>query len=398
MTVEPLLCLFFVVFGSFLAIVLRENSKINETIGFLICGIFLGPTFFGVLNPESSVVLVLSEIGIALFLFDIGLELPVRRLRSMRKQIMNLGGTQIVLTFVPLFLLMERLIGLSWVLALALALAFTFSSTALVARLLNDEEPEQSHAVWRVIFPILLFQDIVAVGVFIMLGLMDGLQHGPTQDIAWTLFKSVGTSIAVVFLLLGMAPALVFRRTWFKNKIGQWPTDVRAWFVMALVLGWTLLTKHLAFSGELGAFAAGVVLADVPMREKLYKPIQGIAILTLSVFFMSVGASIQLGLFQTAPFSLLTLLLGISLFKMAVGFLIARMSATNWKQALDIAVLLASCSEFVFIVLAQHPVVNALGPTWHGLLVTTTALSMIWTALVWNVIKICQRKKGLAKA
>jgi len=346
---------------------LFQRLKLGGVLGYLAAGMLLGPWGLGLVTETESMA-ALAELGIALLLFLVGLELEPARLWSMRRLVFALGGAQVFLTALVLGLVAWGF-GLAWQAALVAGFGLAMSSTALVLSSLAERgQIGSSHG--REAFAVLLFQDIIVIPLLALLPL---LAYASAQDaVSWTEAAKAVAAI-VVFVIVGriaVRPALKFIAQHGRS-------EVFTAAALLLVVGAAVLTERLGVSISLGAFLAGLMLADSEFRHELEADIEPFKGLLLGLFFMTVGMSANLTLVKEAPLMLLGLAVGYSLLKVAVIFAIATAAQVPGNQGQRLAVALGQGGEFAFVIFGGAAAVGILNPEIRELLVMVVTISMV---------------------
>jgi monovalent cation:proton antiporter-2 (CPA2) family protein len=350
-----------------LLVPLFQRFKLGAVLGYLAAGMLLGPWGFGVV-PDAENTLSFAEFGIALLLFLVGLELEPARLWSMRRLIFGLGGAQVGVTAFVLGSCAVWL-GLSWQAALVAAFGMAMSSTALVLTSLAERgQLAANHG--RDAFAVLLFQDIAVIP---LLALVPLLAFASMKDaVSWTVAAKAVAAIAV-FIVAGrilVRPALKF--------IAKHSTsEVFTAAALLLVVGSAVIMERLGVSMSLGAFLAGLLLADSEFRHELEADIEPFKGLLLGLFFMTVGMSANLTLAREIPLVLLGLALALMAVKFAVVYTIARAARLPNDEGQRLAVALAQGGEFAFVLFGAAAAVGILDDPTRERLVLVVTISML---------------------
>jgi glutathione-regulated potassium-efflux system protein KefB len=350
----------------------------------------LGPAGLHLVDDVGSV-LHFAELGVIMLLFVIGLELRPRRLWAMRSAIFGLGGAQVGLTGMALAGA-AMAFGLSWQAALFAGLALSLSSTAFALQVL-EEKGELSLRHGRLAFAVLLFQDLAAIPLIALAGLFavaTGTAGQPMELGAAA--KAIGVILGVVLVgryLLNGVYRLVAR------------TGVReAMTASALltVVGVTLVMQKAGLPASLGAFIAGVLLADSDYRHEIAADIAPFEGLLLGLFFTAIGMSLNLGLILEKPWLVVGIVVGLLAIKGLVLYLLGRREGLEAGPARRLALGLSQGGEFAFVLLAagtrawvlEHPVAD--------LLAVAVTLSMAATPLLLALDELLAPKAAPARA
>jgi glutathione-regulated potassium-efflux system ancillary protein KefC/glutathione-regulated potassium-efflux system protein KefB len=345
---------------------LFQRLKLGGVLGYLAAGMLLGPWGLGVV-PDAENTLSFAEFGVALLLFLVGLELEPARLWSMRRLVFGLGGTQVGLTALIVALLGVWL-GLSWQAAVVAGFALAMSSTAIVLTSLAERgQMGANHG--REAFAVLLFQDIVVIPLLALLPL---LAYASMKDaVSWTVAAKAVAAIAA-FVVAGR----VLVRPTLKFIARHSSSEIFTAAALLLVVGSAVIMERLGISMSLGAFLAGLLLADSEFRHELEADIEPFKGLLLGLFFMTVGMDANLTLARSEPLLLLALALGLMAIKFAVVYVIGLAARFPPDERQRLAVALSQGGEFAFVLFGAASAVGVLdGPT-RELLVMVVTISM----------------------
>ncbi len=342
---------------------LMTRFRVSPVVGFLLAGVVLGPNAVGRLTDylpmlgwftisSQEAVDHLAELGVAFLLFNIGLELSVDRLWTMRRAVFGLGMAQVVLTTVAIALTAYAFgnpIDASLVIGACLAL----SSTAIVLQLLADQRRLTTVA-GRNIFGVLLAQDLAVVPIlFLIVVFGDATAPGQTVSVLRVL-EGLGLAILQAALAIGLIVGigrLVLRRL-FRQVARTHNRELFMATILFVAVGTSLLTSFAGLSMALGAFLAGLLLAETEFRRQISVDIEPFKGLLLGLFFISVGMRIDLAAVASEPVMLAISIVGMTALKAAVVAVLARAFGIAWPQALEAALLLAGGGEFAFLVLS----------------------------------------------
>lgn len=352
---------------------LFRRFGLATVLGYLAAGSAIGP--FGLrLIPDASVVMGLAELGVVLLLFIIGLELQPSRLWLMRKPIFGLGGAQVLLSTV-------LLAGGAWSLGLdplsacVIGFSLALSSTAFALQILSErKEMLTEHG--RASFAILLFQDLAAIPMLAILPFLS-----PRQDM------SVGSLWGQVFKVLLTIGLIIFGGRYIVRPFFSAVAAVRAREVftaatLLLVLGVAYVMESIGVSMALGAFLAGVLLADSEFRHELEADIEPFKGLLLGLFFISVGIAVDYSLVARQPLQVASIVLGFMAGKALVIFLVARVFQHGSLESTSIASVLPQGGEFAFVIFGAAVSHGVLEKSVASLMTVSVTLSMILTPFV----------------
>jgi glutathione-regulated potassium-efflux system protein KefB len=359
-----------------LTVPLAKRLQLGAVLGYLFAGVLIGPSVLGLIaNPES--VSHISELGVVLLLFIIGLELSPKRLWVMRKSVFGVGMAQVLLSGLIIGGVALLAFGQSLNTAVVLGLGLALSSTAFgLQSLAERKELNQPHG--RLAFAILLFQDIAAIPLIAMVPFLAGVDHDLSAIEGFNHGLRVLGSIAIVVIGGRYLLRPVFRIV-AKAKIQEVSTAT----ALLVVMGTAWLMDQVGVSMALGAFLAGLLLADSEYRHELESQIEPFKGLLLGLFFMSVGMGANLSLLLSDPVIVLGLTLLLILIKLPLLFLIGRLAGGLGRQsALRLGIVLAGGGEFAFVVFKIGSDQGLFDAQLYDILVLTITLSMATAPLL----------------
>jgi glutathione-regulated potassium-efflux system protein KefB len=370
------------------AVALSRRWGLGAVLGYLAAGIMIGPHALN-LAPDMSAASELSEFGVVLLLFVIGLELSPQRLWLMRRAVFGAGAMQVTLSALLLGGAAVA-VGLGWRSALIVGLALALSSTAIGLQILAEHKQLNSpHG--RLAFAILLFQDLAAIPILALVPLL-GAQHDAVSgtEQAFAVLRIIGVIAAVV------VGGRYLLRPVFRIVASTQIAEVFTATALLVVLGTAWIMDLAGLQMSLGAFLAGVLLADSEFRHEIESQIEPFKGLLLGLFFVSVGATLDVSLVREQPLQILAIVAGIvvlkSLVLIGLGLIKRKL---DFGELVRLAVVLASGGEFAFVVLAleqQHALIDA---TQKNLLVVAVTLSMALTPLAVIAVKpLLTQKRG----
>ncbi|HMN57626.1 MAG TPA: glutathione-regulated potassium-efflux system protein KefC [Ottowia sp.] len=362
--------------ASVLAVTLSRTIGLGAIIGYLVAGIAIGPWGLGLIANVQDI-LHFAEFGVVLMMFLVGLELQPRRLWSLRRPIFGWGSAQVLMCALAITGAALAL-GVAWRTALVAGLGLALSSTAIALQVL-DERNLMHTSSGQAGFSILLFQDVAAIPILAALPLLagsSGLHEAAVAGPRWLeALKTVAAIAAIVFggrLLL--RPAL----RWIARS-GS--TELFTAAALLLVVSMAGLMQGVGLSMALGAFLAGVLLAESEYRRELETDIEPFKGLLMGLFFVAVGMSIDFGVLLASPGLMLGVLLGFLALKLLVIAALARLLRLPLQERPVFTLLLAQGGEFAFVVFRAAADVNALPADVASLLIGAVALSMLLTPL-----------------
>jgi glutathione-regulated potassium-efflux system ancillary protein KefC/glutathione-regulated potassium-efflux system protein KefB len=353
------------------AVPIFRRLKLGAVLGYLSAGLAIGPWGLGLVTGVDSI-LHFAELGVVLLLFIIGLELQPSRLWVLRKSVFGLGGAQVALTALVLGAA-ALAFGLSWQSALVTGLGLAMSSTAFVLQVLAERnELKTRHG--RSSFAILLFQDLSVIPLLALIPLLGGESESVRQP--W-LSALVALAVIIGVIVGGRVVLRPVLQAIAESRIQEIFTAA----ALLVVIGVSLLMFGVGLSMSLGAFLAGVLLADSEFRHELEANIEPFKGLLLGLFFIAVGMSVDVGLLGSRPLAILGGVLGLMAVKSAVLLVIARLAGHSAQSARNLAVALSQGGEFAFVLFSLAAGSHILSPGQVDFLVLVVTLSMALTPL-----------------
>ncbi|HVK54866.1 MAG TPA: monovalent cation:proton antiporter-2 (CPA2) family protein [Burkholderiales bacterium] len=346
---------------------------LGAVLGYLIAGMLLGPSALRLVSDVETI-LHISEFGVVLLLFVIGLELEPARLWVLRRSVFGLGSAQVLATGVALAVL-GYWFGLSWEAAMVAGLGLALSSTAFVMQTLA-EKGQLSAQHGRDAFSILLFQDLAVIPLLALLPLL-GAEHVNATHTGW----HAGVKGALVIAAVIAADRTVVRPL-FRIIITFGGREIFTAAALLLVLGSSFLMVWIGLSMSLGAFLAGVLLADSEYRHELEAAIEPFKGLLLGLFFMAVGMSADISLVASHPVTVIGLVALLMSVKTGILFLVSRTFGSTSDTSLKLGLYLAQGGEFAFVLFGLAESYTIFDKKTADLLIVVVTISMLLSPLV----------------
>ena len=353
-------------------VMLFRRLGLGATLGYLVAGILVGPHALALVG-DAETTMGIAEFGITLLLFLVGLELSPSKLWAMKRDIFGLGLAQVVLCGLAIAAVIWGPAQFSLAAAIALGLPLALSSTAQVLPMLQSAGRLRTPFGERA-FSILLFQDLSIVP---LLTIVAALSRAPAPvDAAPGWLLALQTVAAVAGLIL--AGRFVLRPLFrLIGNIGE-----REMFVFAglfTVIASAALMEALGLSTALGAFVAGVMLADSPYRHELEADVEPFRSILLGLFFLAVGMLLDLEVIAERPMFVLTMALALIATKAGIIFALARAFGMAWRPALALGLLLSQGGEFGFVLFARAQDALLIAPEAASLFTAVVTVSMATT-------------------
>ncbi len=368
-----------------LCVPVTKRLGLSSVIGYLLAGILIGPFGLGLVAQERTELMHFAEMGVVMMLFIIGLELEPAQFWAMRRSILGLGIGQMGITTVLLGAFFLYL-GWSWPIALTVALAFSMSSTAIVLQTLKERGNARS-VMGQSAFSVLLFQDIAVIPILALMPLLvvgntgaplQSLSHSQIEDLPGWLQTLVVVGVVGGILSFGRYIFLPILLVVARTRLHELFTAAS----LLLVLGVSYVMQLIGLSPALGAFLAGVVLANSEFRHELESDISPFKGLFLGLFFIGVGATLNFDLVFEYPVFILMMVALVMLLKGGSLFLVGRFFRISSDQNLLFSISMSQIGEFAFVLLSFAQQINLLPEQLANPLMSVTAITMFTTPIL----------------
>jgi monovalent cation:proton antiporter-2 (CPA2) family protein len=372
--------------AALLFVTIFRRLKLGATLGYIVAGALIGPQVMGLIKDPQQLTSV-TEIGIALLLFIVGLELQPSRLWRLRKDIFGLGLAQVVLCGVAISLFVYLALGISPAAALAIGLPLGLSSTAQVLPMLRADNELNTPQGERA-FSILLFQDLSIIPLITIIAAMARVPPDPGAPTGGLLALYTVLAIAGLVLAGRLVMNPLFRLI---GRFGE-----RELFVVAglfTVVGAAAVMHSLHLSVALGAFVAGVVLAESPYRHELETDVEPFRSILLGLFFLSVGMLLNLGVIAANPLRVIGIATAVIVIKTILIALLSRLFGCNWTVSARLGLLLSQAGEFGFVLFAMAATALLITPEAASLFGAVVTLSMATTPFLMRFIDFLERRE-----
>ncbi|ART47371.1 glutathione-regulated potassium-efflux system protein KefC [Acidovorax carolinensis] len=361
-----------------LAVPIAKALGLGAIIGYLAAGIAIGPWGLALVSNVQDI-LHFAEFGVVLMLFLVGLELQPSRLWSLRRPIFGLGSAQVLGCAAALFAL-GWLAGLPWRISLVGALGLALSSTAIALQSLSERNLLRTSS-GQAAFSILLFQDVAAIPILALLPLLGAAAVGQGAELG------AGELAVEALKIVGVIGAIVLGGRLLLRPLLRWiakskTPEIFTAAALLLVVAIAYLMVLVGLSMALGAFLAGVLLADSEYRRELEADIEPFKGLLLGLFFIAVGMSIDFGVLMRSPWQMAALVLGFLAVKAVVIYGLARAAQIPYQERPVFTLLLAQGGEFAFVVFQAAAGARVLAFETASLLIGAVALSMLLSPLL----------------
>ncbi|ODT84523.1 cation:proton antiporter [Phenylobacterium sp. SCN 70-31] len=359
---------------------LFRRWRLSPILGFLGAGVLLGPYGLGSLSREIEWLSALTidnpaqldqfaQLGVVFLLFMIGLELSWERLRAMRRYVFGLGALQVgvCLTVTAGAAL---LVGLPAPAAIAIGAALALSSTAIVMPILAEQKRQHTLA-GRATFSVLLFQDLAVAPILITLTLMSRRSAEAFSPTALLALLPAVAGLAALFVL-----GRLFLRPMLRSVARARSEELFVAACLLVVVGSGLVSALAGLSMAIGAFVAGLLLAETEFRHEVESRVEPFKGLLLGLFFISVGIGLNVPLLLDRPWTIVGAAVGLMALNTAVVFVLARVFGLKARSAIEAALLLAGAGEFAFVILGQAMTQGLVPPLVGQTVLVAATLSM----------------------
>ncbi|SSY79984.1 monovalent cation:proton antiporter-2 (CPA2) family protein [Alysiella crassa] len=366
------------------AVLLCQKFGLGSVLGYLLAGICIGPVF-GIVGKEAESIQHIAEFGVVMMLFLVGLELAPQMLWQMRHKLLGLGGLQVLLTL-GVVAGIAMTLGYRWQIAVVVGCVLALSSTAIVLQTFSEKQLLGT-AGGQAGFAVLLFQDVAAIPMLALLPLLavgkaaEVETHGAGNLMAnqagWVVALVSVAAIVLILLLVRYVVPLVLRLI-VKSKLHE----IFMIFTLALVVGIAALMSLVGLSPALGAFIAGVALANSSYRHEMESHLHPFKSLFLGLFFITVGASMNFKLLGQQFFVIVGMTLGLLAVKALVLWCLGKLFRLPSLGGQLFALSLAQAGEFGFVLLSIANQHRLLPVELHDSVSLVVALSMVLTPLL----------------
>jgi glutathione-regulated potassium-efflux system protein KefB len=370
-----------------LSVPIARRLGLSAIVAYLIAGIVIGPHGLAAFGTPESIIPV-SELGVVMLLFLIGLELELGRLVALRRAIFGLGAAQLALTALAIGVL-AYLVGLvDWRGAVVAGVALAMSATAIALEILEERGQLQQDYGQRA-FAILLFQDMAVVPLLAALPLL--AQAGGSTH------TDVGDGLRAVALIVGAILLIVVAGRYLLNPFFRLLAQTGSREVMTaaallVVLGAALIMQKAGMSMALGAFLAGVLLAESNYRHELEADIEPFRGLLLALFFMGIGMSIDLAVVRANVWLILVAAVVITVLKAGIVWLLFRATCVREADALRAGSVLTAAGEFAFVLIPLGGSLGVLDARQASILTAIAAITMLLGPLVATLTETLLRR------
>lgn len=369
---------------------IAKRLGLGSVLGYLLAGILIGPFVLGKIIGTSSGdevkdIMNAAEFGVVMMLFLVGLELDPKEFWRMRHRIIGMGSIQLLGTMALIVPISYYFISPNLSMAIAIASAVAMSSTAIILQTLSEKGLTKT-ACGQASFSVLLFQDLMVIPILAILPLLAMqstiISGGSEVSLlegapGWMKTLAIISAIGLIFFV-GNYIVTPFFKYIARLQVRELFTS----FALMLVIGVSILMSYVGLSPALGAFMAGLTLANSAYKHQLESDLEPFKALLLGLFFISVGSTINFRLIGQEPMTILWMTLGFLLVKSVVLFLVGWIYKLKLTQNILFVLLLSQIGEFAFVILNLSSQLQLIPKPWVDLLFATTALTMAITPIL----------------
>lgn len=361
-------------FASVAVVIIFKQLGLSPALGYLVAGAAIGPFGFGVLTTTETTGSI-AELGIVFLLFAIGLELTFSRLMAMRKYVLGFGGLQVIITSAVISYICILFFGLSTETSIIIGSALSLSSTAIVMQVIA-EHSEQSTRVGRLSFSILLMQDLAVIPILVLFPLLTKNNFSIANALGGALIDAV-LAMGIIYVVGRSFMRPIYR------LIAETKSDVLFLsFTLIIVLGSAYLSNYMGLSFALGAFIAGLMVAETEYKYRVEEEILSLKSLLLGLFFMTIGMSFDFDLLLRSLPYIIAVSLGLILVKTLIVIALCRMFRFPLAPAIHTGLLLSQGGEFAFVVFLMAVQQKFIDVDLSQFLMTVVTFTMALTPLL----------------
>jgi CPA2 family monovalent cation:H+ antiporter-2 len=361
-------------FASVVIIIVFKQLGLSPALGYLVAGAAIGPFGFGVLTSTETTSSI-AELGVVFLLFAIGLELTFSRLIAMKKYVLGFGGLQVVVTSAVISFICYHFVKLSPEISIIIGSALAMSSTAIVMQVIA-EHAEQSTRVGRLSFSILLMQDLAVIPILVLLPLLSKPDLNITHALGGALLNAI-IALVIIFTI-----GRVLLRPIYRLVVESKSEVLFLSLTLIVVLGSAFLSHSMGLSFALGAFIAGLMVAETEYKYRVEEEILSLKSLLLGLFFMTIGMSFDFDLLLHTLHYIVLAALALIAVKTIIIVILCRLFKFPLAPAIHAGLLLSQGGEFAFVVFLMAVQQKLMDVDSSQFLMTLVTFSMALTPLL----------------
>jgi CPA2 family monovalent cation:H+ antiporter-2 len=361
-------------FASVAIVIIFKQLGLSPALGYLVSGAAIGPFGFGVLTSTETTKSI-AELGIVFLLFSIGLELTFSRLLAMRKYVLGFGSLQVLVTSALISTICSQFFHLTVETSIVVGSALALSSTAIVMQVIA-EHGDQSTRVGRLSFSILLMQDLAVIPILVLLPLLTKTDLNVAQALGGALLDAC-FAMGIIFVIGRLLLRPVYR------LIAEAKSDVLFLsFTLIVILGSAFLSNYMGLSFALGAFIAGLMVAETEYKFRVEEEILSLKSLLLGLFFMTIGMSFDFDLLLASLPYIVMVSVALIIVKSSVVVILCRIFRFPWAPAIHAGLLLSQGGEFAFVVFLMAVQQKFMEVDLSQFLMTVVTFTMALTPMI----------------
>jgi CPA2 family monovalent cation:H+ antiporter-2 len=357
-------------------IFLFKKLNVPSIVGFLLAGMLIGPSGFELISGLKEIE-IMAEIGVVLLLFTIGLEVSFSHLMRIKKYLIYAGGAQVFLTII-LSAIIFLILGIPLKSAIYFGMLLSLSSTAIVLKLLADRD-ELETPQGKISIGVLIFQDLIIVPMFLILPIIGSDTPLSFGEISLKLLFAFGLLATVLVLSKYLMPKIIYQLAKMRMR------EAFTIGILLLILGTGYLTHMLGLSMALGAFIAGLILAESDYHTQILSDIMPIKDAFNSIFFVSVGLLLNINFVLSEPLLISLVTLGIIVFKSSIIIGIILLLKSQTRIAILTGIGLAQVGEFSFVLAQAGNNFNLMSEQYFNIYLASSVFTMILTPFLFKI-------------
>lgn len=361
---------------SILVLLLCYRFKVPEVIGLLLTGVIAGPSVLGIFGSTGEIE-YFAEIGVVLLLFTIGMEFSFKSLLEVKREFLIGGSLQVAFTFAAASII-SLLLGLSLSTAILIGFLIALSSTAIVLRLLQEKD-ELGTPHGRIIMGILIFQDIIAVPMMLIIPLLTGIPGNLLQTIPLLLFEIIGMIVLVIIGTTWIVPRVLHRVARTRSQ----ELFLLSVVVLGLAMAW--LTSSIGMSMALGAFLAGLIISESQFSHQALGNILPFRYVFTSIFFVSIGMLLDVGFVLSHPALILAAVIAVLMIKALAGGATTIILGYPLRTVALVGLATSQVGEISFILSKIGVDGGLMSPDLYQFFLATSILTMSFSPFLMNM-------------
>lgn len=366
--------LLILLFASVAIVIVFKQFGLSPALGYLVAGAAIGPFGFGFLTSGETTKSI-AEFGIVFLLFAIGLELTLDRLIAMRKYVLGFGSLQVILTSLAIYFICHNIFDIPTETSIIIGSALSLSSTAIVLQVIA-ENSEETTRVGRLSFSILLMQDLAVIPILVLLPILSKTDVNIVSALSGALLNAI-IALAIIFAIGRSLLRPIYRLiAESKNQV------LFLSFTLVIILGSSYLSNYMGLSYALGAFVAGLMVAETEYKYRVEEEILSLKSLLMGLFFMTIGMSFDIDLLITSLPYIIAAAIALLTIKASIILLLCKIFRFPLAPAIHTSLLLSQGGEFAFVVFVMAIQQRFISHDLSQFLMTVVTLTMAITPVL----------------